>query len=79
VINALKAAASSRGRLFFELIDYQVEINSPGTDASVETTLVLKDAQDNRIVTTGTSPDIIVASVQAFVDGYNLLWSRQQS
>lgn len=79
VINALKTAASSRGRLFFELIDYQVEINSPGTNASVETTLVLKDAQDNRIVATGTSPDIIVASVQAFVDGYNLLWSRQQS
>ncbi len=79
VINALKGAATSRGRLFFELIDYQVEINSPGTDASVETTLVLKDAQDNRIVATGTSPDIIVASVQAFVDGYNLLWSRRQS
>ncbi|MFQ5882482.1 MAG: pyridoxal-phosphate dependent enzyme, partial [Candidatus Methylomirabilales bacterium] len=79
VINALKAAASSRGRLLFELIDYQVEINSPGADASVETTLVLKDAQGNRIVATGTSPDIIVASVQAFVGGYNLLWSRQHS
>lgn len=79
VINALKTAASSRGRLSFELIDYQVEINAPGTDASVETTLVLKDAQDNRIVATGTSPDIIVASVQAFVDGFNLLWARQKS
>ena len=79
VISALKTAANSRGRLFFELIDYQVEINAPGTDASVETTLVLKDAQENRIVATGTSPDIIVASVQAFVDGYNLLWARQQS
>ncbi|MEE9522104.1 MAG: threonine synthase [candidate division NC10 bacterium] len=79
VISALKTAADSRGRLFFELIDYQVEINAPGTDASVETTLVLKDAQENRIVATGTSPDIIVASVQAFVDGYNLLWARQQS
>ncbi|MFQ5847373.1 MAG: threonine synthase [Candidatus Methylomirabilales bacterium] len=79
VINALKEAASSRGRLFFELIDYRVEINSPGTNASVETTLVLKDAQENRIVATRTSPDIIVASVQAFVDGYNLLWARQQT
>jgi len=79
VISALKAAASSRGRIFFELIDYQVAINAPGTDASVETTLVLKDAKGNRIVATGTSPDIIVASVLAFVDGYNLLWARQQS
>ncbi len=79
VISALKAAASTRGRILFELIDYQVAINAPGTDASVETTLVLKDAKGNRIVATGTSPDIIVASVQAFVDGYNLLWARQQS
>jgi hypothetical protein len=30
------------------------------------------------VVATGTSPDIIVASVNAFVNGYNLLWSRQK-
>lgn len=79
VINALKAAAASRGKLFFELIDYNVEINAPGTDASVEVTMVLKDDKGNRVVATGTSPDIIVASVKAFVEGYNLLWSRQKS
>jgi threonine synthase len=78
VINALKQAALTRGRLFFELIDYNVEINAPGTDASVETTIVMKDAEGNRVVATGTSPDIIVASVNAFVDGYNLLWARQK-
>ncbi len=78
VIGALKQAALTRGRLFFELIDYNVEINSPGTDASVETTIVMKDAEGNRLVATGTSPDIIVASVNAFVDGYNLLWARQK-
>jgi len=79
VINALKQAALTRGRLFFELIDYNVEINAPGTDASVETTIVMKDAEGNRVVATGTSPDIIVASVNAFVDGYNLLWARQKA
>ena len=78
VISALKQAALTRGRLFFELIDYNVEINSPGTDASVETTIVMKDSEGNRVVATGTSPDIIVASVNAFVDGYNLLWARQK-
>ena len=78
VISALKQAALTRGRLFFELIDYNVEISSPGTDASVETTIVMKDAEGNRVVATGTSPDIIVASVNAFVDGYNLLWARQK-
>ncbi|MGH7409489.1 MAG: threonine synthase [Candidatus Methylomirabilis sp.] len=78
VISALKQAALTRGRLFFELIDYNVEINSPGTDASVATTIVMKDTEGNRVVATGTSPDIIVASVNAFVDGYNLLWARQK-
>jgi hypothetical protein len=78
VVNALKSAAESRGKLFFDLVDFQVEINSPGTDASVETTITMKDTKNNRVVATGTSPDIIVASVNAFVEGYNVLWSRQQ-
>jgi len=78
VIKALKAAAEARGRLFFELIDYKVEINSAGTDASVEATVTLKDAQNNRVVASGTSPDIIVASVNAFVEGYNVLWAKQK-
>ncbi|MBI4574593.1 MAG: threonine synthase [candidate division NC10 bacterium] len=78
VVNALKSAAESRGKLFFDLVDFQVEINSPGTDASVETTIIMKDTKNNRVVATGTSPDIIVASVSAFVDGYNVLWSRQK-
>ncbi len=78
VVNALKTAAESRGKLFFDLVDFQVEINSPGTDASVETTITMKDTKNNRVVATGTSPDIIVASVNAFVEGYNVLWSRQK-
>jgi threonine synthase len=78
VVNALKSAAESRGKLFFDLVDFQVEINAPGTDASVETTIIMKDTKNNRVVATGTSPDIIVASVSAFVDGYNVLWSRQK-
>jgi threonine synthase len=78
VVKALQAAAESRGKLFFALVDYQVEINSTGTDASVETTITMEDGNRNRVVATGTSPDIIVASVQAFVEGYNLLWARQR-
>jgi threonine synthase len=79
VINALKQAALTRGTLFFELIDYNVEISSPGTNAAVETTMVMKDAEGNRTVAIGTSPDIIVASVNAFIEGYNLLWARQKA
>ncbi|HSB72264.1 MAG TPA: threonine synthase [Candidatus Methylomirabilis sp.] len=79
VVNALKTAAESRGKLFFDLVDFQVEINSPGTDASVETTITMKDTKNNRVVATGTSPDVIVASVNAFIEGYNMLWSRQKA
>jgi hypothetical protein len=39
----------------------------------------MKDTNNTRVVATGTSPDIIVASVNAFVEGYNMLWSRQKS
>jgi len=78
VVMALQRAAESRHKLFFALVDYQVEINTPGTDASVETTITMQDADRNRVVATGTSPDIIVASVQAFVEGYNMLWARQR-
>jgi threonine synthase len=77
VVNALKRAAESRGKLFFDLVDFQVQINSPGTDASVETTIIMKDTKNTRVVASGTSPDVIVASVNAFVEGYNMLWSRQ--
>jgi threonine synthase len=79
VVNALKSATERHGKIFFDLVDFQVEINSPGTDASVETTITMKDTTGNRVVATGTSPDIIVASVNAFVEGYNMLWSRQKA
>ena len=79
VVNALKSAAESRGKLFFDLVDFQVEINSPGTDAAVETTIIMKDTKNDRVVATGTSPDIIVASVNAIVEGYNMLWTRRNS
>jgi threonine synthase len=79
VVNALKSVAEGRGTLFFELVDFQVQINSAGTDASVETTITMKDTNNNRVVATGTSPDIIVASVRAFVEGYNVLRSRQKT
>ena len=36
VVNALKGAAESRGKLFFDLVDFQVEINSAGDLAVYE-------------------------------------------
>jgi len=77
-VNALKTAAESRGQLFFELVDFQVEINSPARTRRWRPRFTMKDTKNNRVVATRNVADMIVASVNAFVNGYNLLWQRQQ-
>ncbi len=75
VINAVRLAV--QGRMDFELTDYRVGINTRNTDATVDVRMTLMDAAGNKVTTMGTSPDIIVASVRAFQDAYNLLYARQ--
>ena len=62
--------------LHVKLIDYSVNINSKGTDAVVDVHLTLQDNEKNKVITIGTSPDIIQASVKAFEDGYNILYAK---
>ncbi|RMF94228.1 MAG: 2-isopropylmalate synthase, partial [Nitrospinota bacterium] len=72
-INALKKATSEHNGLEFRLIDYQVQIDTSGTDSTVEVTMTLQDERENKVVAVGTSPDIILASIEAFEEGYNAL------
>jgi threonine synthase len=69
VINALKEACGDTKP--FTLRSYRVGIRSEGTDAvtTVDMTLVDKDGKPS--VGTGTSPDIIQASIEAFDEAYN--------
>ena len=77
IINAIKKAVMNSG-FKFALTDYQVSITEGGTDASVNVKMTLEDEKRNKIVAMGTSPDIIVASVEAFEEGYNLLYIKNQ-
>ena len=79
VINALREIIEKRGAVKVRLMDFNVAIESDGTDAVVEASMTLKDYKNNRVMTVGTSPDIIVASVNAFENGYNLLFWKAKS
>lgn len=76
VINAVKKTVE--GELAFELVDYKVAINTKNTDATVDVRITLEDEKRNKVTTMGTSPDIIVASIKAFQDGYNILYAKNQ-
>lgn len=77
IINAIKKAVLENG-FKFRLTDYNVEITEGGTDASVNVKMTLEDENKNKVVAMGTSPDIIVASIEAFQEGYNLLAFKNQ-
>ena len=77
IINAIKKAVLENG-FKFRLTDYNVEITEGGTDASVNVKMTLEDESKNKVVAMGTSPDIIVASIEAFQEGYNLLAFKNQ-
>ena len=59
------------------LTDYDVKIDQRGTDATVEVSMTLRDDQDNKVIATATSPDVIVASIEAFELGYNILYNKR--
>ena len=72
-INSLIAASSDNGYGKIKLTDYKVKINSAGTDASVDVDMTLENKDGEVIVANGTSPDIIQASIAAYVNGFNAL------
>lgn len=78
-IQALRKAIQETNDFECHLVDYQVHIYTSGTDSAVEVTMTLKDKENNQVVAVGTSPDIIVASIEAFEEGYNVLYGKNQT
>lgn len=73
-INALLKACQDADAKRVELTDYNVAINTRGTDAAVDVNMTLECKKSRqKVVGKGTSPDIIQASIDAFVAGYNAL------
>lgn len=78
-INAITKAIKKVDGVKFRLTDFAVEIPTTGSDATVEATMVLQDEKGTQVVEKGTSPDIIVASIEAYEKGYNeLVYQRKK-
>lgn len=75
-ISAIREALKKKDHLQVRLIDYEVEIDSKGVDATVEVKMTLIDKDGNKVVSRTTSPDIIVASIRAFEKGFNILYAK---
>jgi len=59
------------------LTDYQVNIKTKNADAVVNIKMTVKDEKNNiSVIGMGTSPDILVASIETFEEGVNLLCNR---
>lgn len=76
IINAIKKCVSNGFK--FRLTDYHVQIDSNGPDAVVEVKMTLMDDKNNKVIAVGTSPDIIVASISAFEEAYNVLYVKNK-
>ena len=71
-INAIRRALTEVGVKDIELVSYRVDAVTGGTDALVDVVVQLR--RGGKIVTTrGVGPDIIMASVEAMLEGINLL------
>lgn len=78
LITALQKALAESDVLEASLKDYNVEINTGGVDATVKVIMKMEDKNGNKVVVNATSPDVIVASINAFEKGYNVLWNKNK-
>lgn len=76
LITALRKAINDGDELEVRLKDYNVEIDTGGVDATVKVIVKMEDKNQNKVVVNATSPDVIVASINAFEKGYNILWNK---
>ncbi len=72
---AIKAIRHATRDIPFELIEYHVDSISGGTDAVVEVMVKLR-SKDKIITAQGAGSDIILASVDALINGINLIMRR---
>lgn len=76
IITALKRSIKDHDNLYVTLTDYNVEIFTGGVEAAVKVVMTAVDKDGNRIIVQATSPDVIVASVNAFEKCYNFLFNK---
>jgi threonine synthase len=78
IIKAIKKSFRQHDKLFIKLTDYNVEIFTGGVDAAVKVEMKAVDKNGNKIIAQASSPDVIVASVNAFEKCYNFLYYKNK-
>ena len=78
IIKAARKAIQKKDKLECWLTSFNVEIKTKGTDAVVEVRMGVKSKDGTEVIASATSPDIIVASIEAFERGYNMLYYKQR-
>lgn len=79
IITALKKSIKEHDKLYIKLTDYNVEIFTGGVDAAVKVVMKAEDKNGNKIIAQASSPDVIVASVNAFEKCYNFLYYKNHN
>ena len=75
-IKALKKWLNKHDKLKIKLEDYEVEIDSKWSDATITVKMTLVDKNWNKVIAKTTSPDVIIASIKAYEKGFNILYSK---
>lgn len=78
IMRAVRIVIKKEKLMKYWLTDFDVKIDQRGTDATVEVSMSLRDEFENKVIATATSPDVIVASIDAFERGYNILYNKRK-
>ena len=79
LIKALNKALHQQAKLWPKLTNFKVNVTSADEDAVVRVKMTMSDQAGNTARATASSPDIIVASLNAWQKGFNLLFTKQES
>lgn len=78
LVVALKKAIENDSEFWPELDDFQVNVTSGKENAVVRVSMKMRDEEEKNTVTAhGSSPDILLASLLAFLKGYNMLFHKK--
>lgn len=79
LIKAVKNALTSASDFWTELIDFHVEVVTSKESAIAKVLMEMRDKEGNQVRAKASSPDIIVAALNAFTKGFNLLFDRRRT
>lgn len=76
LIKAMHIAVNRQTDFWPELKDFHVDVATGKESALVKVRMEMVDKEGNQVSAKASSPDIIVASINAFGKGFNLLYQR---